>query len=55
MQEERKYSSWVWIAFSKLKKLLVENVFPLILTPDPVIEEVETKAQKRSLELAGIL
>lgn len=56
-QEERKYLVGV-IAFSKLKKSSwwKENNHSLILTPDPVIEEVETKKlKKRSLELAGIL
>ena len=56
-QEERKYLVGV-IAFSKLKKesWWKENNTSLILTPDPVIEETETrKLKKRSLELAGIL
>ena len=45
------------IAFSKLKNSnwWKENNNSLILTPDPVIEETETrKLKKRSLELAGI-
>lgn len=56
-QEERKYLVGV-ISFSKLKKnnWWKENNNSLILTADPVIEEVETKKlKKRSLELAGIL
>lgn len=56
-QEERKYLIGV-IAFGKLKKSSwwKENNNSLIVTPDPVIEEVETKKlKKRSLELAGIL
>ncbi len=54
--EDRKYLVGV-IAFSKLKNSnwWKENNNSLILTPDPVIEETETrKLKKRSLELAGI-
>lgn len=56
-QEERKYLVGV-IAFEKLKKnnWWKENNNSLILTANPVIEEVETrKLKKRSLELAGLL
>lgn len=56
-QAERKYLVGV-IAFSKLKleSWWKENNTSLILTPDPVIEETETrKLKKRSLELAGII
>ena len=56
-QEERKYLVGV-IAFHKLKNSnwWKENNTSLILTPDPVIEETETrKLKKRSLELAGIV
>ena len=55
-QEERKYLVGV-IAFARLKNSnwWKENNNSLILTPDPVIEETETrKLKKRSLELAGI-
>lgn len=55
--EDRKYLVGV-IAFSKLKNSSwwKENNTSLILTPDPVIEETETrKLKKRSLELAGVL
>ena len=54
--EDRKYLVGV-IAFARLKNSnwWKENNNSLILTPDPVIEETETrKLKKRSLELAGI-
>ncbi len=54
--EDRKYLVGV-IAFTRLKNSnwWKENNNSLILTPDPVIEETETrKLKKRSLELAGI-
>src|SRR5688572_27122700 len=56
-QEERKYLVGV-IAFSELKEnnWWKENNTSLILTPDPVIEDVELrKLKKKSLELAGII
>ncbi|MEP6700601.1 MAG: homoserine dehydrogenase [Bacteroidota bacterium] len=56
-QEHRKYLIGV-ISFSKLKKSnwWKENGVSLILLPEPIIEETETrKLKKRSLELAGIL
>lgn len=56
-QEERKYLVGV-IAFEELKKnnWWKENNTSLILTPDPVIEDIETrKLKKKSLELAGIV
>lgn len=56
-QEERKYLVGV-IAFSELKDATwwKENNTSLILTPDPVIEDIELrKIKKKSLELAGIL
>ncbi|MBN8688701.1 MAG: homoserine dehydrogenase [Chitinophagales bacterium] len=56
-QEERKYLVGV-IAFAELKNNTWwrENNTSLILTADPVIEEVETrKLKKKSLELAGIV
>lgn len=55
-QEERKYLVGV-IAFSELKDTnwWKENNTSLILTPDPVIEDVELrKLKKKSLELAGL-
>jgi len=56
-QEERKYLVGV-IAFSELKESnwWKENNTSLILTADPVIEDVELrKLKKKSLELAGII
>lgn len=56
-QEERKYLTGV-IAFSALKNNTwwKENNTSLILTPDPIIEDIETrKLKKKSLELAGIV
>jgi len=56
-QEERKYLVGV-IAFSELKNnnWWRENNTSLILTPDPVIEDVEIrKLKKRSLVLAGLV
>jgi homoserine dehydrogenase len=56
-QEERKYLVGV-IAFSELKdsNWWKENNTSLILTPDPVIEDVELrKLKKKSLELAGLI
>jgi homoserine dehydrogenase len=56
-QEERKYLVGV-IAFEELENNTwwKENNTSLILTPDPVIEDVEIrKLKKKSLELAGIL
>ena len=55
-QEERKYLVGV-ISFSELKDHTwwKENNTSLILTPDPVIEDVEIrKLKKKSLELAGL-
>lgn len=55
-QEERKYLIGV-ISFSELlqNSWWKENNISLILTPDPIIEDVEIrKLRKRSLELAGI-
>ena len=55
-QEERKYLVGV-ISFQELKNnnWWKENNTSLILTPDPVIEDVEIrKLKKKSLELAGI-
>ncbi|MBK9571097.1 MAG: homoserine dehydrogenase [Chitinophagaceae bacterium] len=57
VQEDRKYLAGV-IAFSKLTQnnWWKENNTSLILFPEPVIEEIETrKLKKRSLELAGII
>ena len=54
--EDRKYLSGV-IALAKLKNTSwwKENNNSLILLPEPIIEEIETrKIKKRSLELAGI-
>jgi homoserine dehydrogenase len=56
-QEERKYLVGV-IAFEELKNnnWWKENNTSLILTPDPVIEDVEIrKLKKKSLELAGLV
>ena len=56
-QEDRKYLIGV-ISFSELKENTwwKENNTSLILLPEPVIEEIETrKLKKRSLELAGIV
>jgi homoserine dehydrogenase len=56
-QEERKYLVGV-IAFGELKNNTwwKENNTSLILTPDPIIEDIETrKLKKKSLELAGII
>jgi homoserine dehydrogenase len=56
-QEERKYLVGV-IAFEELKENTwwKENNTSLILTPDPVIEDIEIrKLKKKSLELAGII
>jgi homoserine dehydrogenase len=56
-QEERKYLVGV-IAFSELKNSTWwrENNTSLILTPDPIIEDLEIrKLKKKSLELAGIV
>lgn len=56
-QEERKYLVGV-IGFQELKNnsWWKENNTSLILTPDPVIEDVEIrKLKKKSLELAGLL
>ncbi|MEO7922593.1 MAG: homoserine dehydrogenase [Chitinophagaceae bacterium] len=56
-QEDRKWLVAV-IAFARLKKdnWWKENNVSLILLPEPVIEEVETRnLKKRSLELAGIV
>ena len=56
-QEERKYLVGV-ISFHELKNnnWWKENNTSLILTPDPVIEDVEIrKLKKKSLELAGII
>jgi homoserine dehydrogenase len=56
-QEDRKYLVGV-IAFGELKEnnWWKENNTSLILTPDPVIEDVEIrKLKKKSLELAGIV
>ncbi|MBK6938322.1 MAG: homoserine dehydrogenase [Chitinophagaceae bacterium] len=56
-QEERKYLIGV-ISFDELKQnnWWKENNTSLILTTDPVIEDIEVKSlKKRSLELAGIL
>ena len=55
--EERKYLVGV-ISFSELKenKWWKENNTSLILLPEPIIEEIETrKLKKRSLELAGVI
>ncbi len=55
-QEERKYLIGL-IAFSELKENTwwKENGVSLVLTANPVIEDIETrKLKKRSLELAGI-
>ena len=57
VREDRKYLAGV-IAFSKLSNnsWWKENNTSLILFPEPVIEEIETrKLKKRSLELAGII
>lgn len=56
-QEERKYLIGV-IAFNKLKenKWWQQNNTSLILTPDAVIEDIDSrKLKKKSLELAGII
>ncbi|MGB5029066.1 MAG: homoserine dehydrogenase, partial [Chitinophagaceae bacterium] len=56
-QEERKYLIGV-VSFDELKEnnWWKENNTSLILTPDPVIEDIEIrKLKKKSLELAGIL
>jgi homoserine dehydrogenase len=56
-QEERKYLVGV-IAFDELKNnnWWKENNTSLILTPDPIIQDVEIrKLKKKSLELAGIV
>lgn len=56
-QEERKYLVGV-ISFRELKEnnWWKENNTSLILTPDPVIEDVEIrKLKKKSLELAGLI
>lgn len=56
-QEERKYLVGV-ISFEELKNnsWWKENNTSLILTPDPVIEDVEIrKLKKKSLELAGLI
>jgi homoserine dehydrogenase len=56
-QEERKYLVGV-VSFTELKQHTwwKENNTSLILTPEPVIEDVEIrKLRKRSLELAGIV
>lgn len=56
-REDRKYITGV-ISFAELKEnnWWKENNTSLILLPEPVIEEIETrKLKKRSLELAGIV
>ena len=56
-QEDRKYLAGV-ISFSELKEnnWWKENGTSLILLPEPIIEETETrKLKKRSLELAGVI
>lgn len=56
-QEERKYLVGV-IRFDELKNSTwwKENETSLILTPEPIIEEIETRRlKKRSLELAGVV
>ena len=56
-QEERKYLVGV-ISFEELKTgtWWKENNTSLVLTPDPVIEDVEIrKLKKKSLELAGVV
>jgi len=56
-QEDRKYLAGV-ISFSELKEnnWWKENGTSLILLPEPIIEEIETrKLKKRSLELAGVI
>jgi homoserine dehydrogenase len=56
-QEDRKYLVGV-IAFKELKEnnWWHENNTSLILTPEPVIEDIEIrKLKKKSLELAGVL
>jgi homoserine dehydrogenase len=56
-QEERKYLVGV-IAFEALKENTwwKENNTSLILTPDPVVEDIEIrKLKKKSLELAGVI
>jgi homoserine dehydrogenase len=55
--EERKYLVGV-VSFSELREngWWKENGTSLILTADPILEEVETRRLKRkSLELAGLL
>ncbi len=55
--EDRKYLSGV-ISFSELKNNTwwKENNCSLILLPEPIIQEIETrKLKKRSLELAGVI
>jgi homoserine dehydrogenase len=56
-QEDRKYLVGV-ISFAELKEnnWWKENGTSLILLPEPIIEEIETrKLKKRSLELAGVI
>jgi homoserine dehydrogenase len=56
-QEDRKYLIGA-VAFNELKENTWwrENNNSLILTPDPIIEDIELrKLKKKSLELAGIL
>ena len=56
-QEDRKYLAGV-ISFTELKdnNWWKENGTSLILLPEPIIEETETrKLKKRSLELAGVI
>jgi homoserine dehydrogenase len=56
-QEDRKYLVGV-VSFSELKEnsWWKENGTSLILLPEPIIEETETrKLKKRSLELAGVV
>ena len=55
-KQDRKYLVGV-IAFETLKNndWWKENNVSLILTPDPIIEDIEVlKLKKKSLELAGI-
>jgi homoserine dehydrogenase len=55
--EDRKYLIGV-IAFEELRKAnwWRENNTSLILTPEPIIEDVEIrKLKKKSLELAGVI
>ncbi len=56
-EEERKYFAGV-IALSELKEnnWWKENGTSLILLPEPIVEDIETrKLKKRSLELAGVI